>query len=128
MKNRNALICTILSLIPIGQPLLIKSSIVISSSALMSSVVEKVNAENAEYYFKEAIKEYENKNFRSALSNINDAIRINPYLSKYYGIRASIYGRMNNFESSCADMRKAISMGDKIVPKYYSQFIKKGVC
>ena len=85
----------------------------------MLNVPVKVFADSADFYFKIAIQKYKKEDFNGALLDINKAIRINPNVSDFYGIRASIYGRMLNYESSCEDMRKAISMGDKIVPGYY---------
>ena len=128
MKKRTAFIGAILSLIPLGQPLFIKTGVVLSTTGLMLNFPEKVFADSADFYLKRAIQKYKKEDFNSALLDINKAIRINPNVSDFYGIRASIYGRMLNYESSCEDMRKAISMGDKIVPKYYSQFVKNGVC
>ena len=46
MKKRTAFIGAILSLIPLGQPLLIKTGVVLSSSVVMLSLPEKVNARN----------------------------------------------------------------------------------
>ena len=128
MKKRTAFIGAILSLIPLGQPLFIKTGVVLSTTGLMLNFPEKVFADSADFYLKRAIQKYKKEDFNSALLDINKAIRINPNVSDFYGIRASIYGRMLNYESSCADMRKAISMGDKIVPEYYGRFVKKGVC
>ena len=128
MKKRTAFIGAILSLIPLGQPLLIKTSVLLSTVGLIISAPEKVFADSADFYLKRAIQKYKTEDFNSALLDINKAIRINPNVSDFYGIRAAIYGRMLNYESSCADMRKAISMGDKIVPEYYGRFVKKGVC
>ena len=128
MKKRTSFIGAILSLIPLGQPLLIKTSLLLSTAGLVISIPEKAQAESADFYLRRAIQKYEKEDFNGALLDINKAIRINPNVSDFYGIRAAIYGRMLNYESSCADMRKAISMGDKIVPEYYGRFVKKGVC
>ena len=128
MKKRTTFIGAILSLIPLVQPLFIKTGVVLSTIGLMLNVPEKVFADSADFYSKIAIQKYKKEDFNGALLDINKAIRINPNVSDFYGIRASIHGRMLNYESSCADMRKAISMGDKIVPEFYGQFVKKGVC
>ena len=128
MKKRTAFIGAILSLVPLGQPLLIKTGVVLSSSLVMLYSTEKVNADNAVFYFKRANEKFKQKDFNGALLDINKAIRINPNVSGFYGSRAAIYGMMGNYESACADMRKAIAMGDNIVPEYYYRFVKQGVC
>jgi len=128
MKKRTAFIGAILSLLPLGQPLLIKTGVILSYTGLLLSAPEKVYADSADFYLKRAIQKYEEEDFNGALLDVNKAIKINPNVSDFYGIRASIYGRMLKYESSCADMRKAISMGDKIVPEFYDRFVKIGIC
>ena len=51
MKKRTALIGAILSLIPLGQPLIIKTGAVLSTTGFLLSVSEKVNAETSDFYF-----------------------------------------------------------------------------
>ena len=58
MKKRTAFIGAILSLIPLGQPLLIKTSVVLSSSVVLFSLPEKVNAETAQFFLEKGIKEW----------------------------------------------------------------------
>ena len=57
MKKRTAFIGAILSLIPLAQPLIIKTGIVLSSTGLIISLPEKVNAESAEFYLNQGIDE-----------------------------------------------------------------------
>ena len=128
MKKRTAFIGAILSLIPLGQPLLIKTGVVLSTTGLILSIPEKVFADSIDFYLTRAIQKYEKEDFNGALLDINKAIIINPNVSDYYGIRAAIYGKMLNYESSCADMRKAISMGDKVVPEFYAFLVKNDKC
>ena len=45
MKKQNALIGAILSLIPLGQPLVVKTSLVLSTTGVMLYVPEKVHSE-----------------------------------------------------------------------------------
>ena len=47
MKLRNAAIAAALSLIPLGQPLVIGGSVALTSAAVMFSVPQRVNAESA---------------------------------------------------------------------------------
>ena len=49
MKKRTAFIGGILSLLTSGQPLIIKTGVVLSSSAVLFSLPEKVNSENANF-------------------------------------------------------------------------------
>ena len=54
MKKRTTFISAILSLMPLGHPLLIKTGVVLSTTGFMLSVPEKVNAETADFYFDRA--------------------------------------------------------------------------
>ena len=51
MKKRTAFIGAILSLMPLGQPLLIKTGLFLTSSTILLSVPENANAIDASYYF-----------------------------------------------------------------------------
>ena len=50
MKKRTAFIGAILSLIPLGQPLLIKTGVVLSTTGIIISHTETVFAKSQEFY------------------------------------------------------------------------------
>ena len=54
MKKRTAFISAILSLIPFGQPLIIKTGVVLSTTGFLLSVSEQVYARDNSYYFNRA--------------------------------------------------------------------------
>ncbi len=116
MKKRTAFIGAILSLIPFGQPLLIKTGVVLSTVGLVLSVPEQVNDNNAQYYAERAGKSYANEDFSDALIYINKAIEIEPNNRHYFAIRSAIKGRMGNEAGGCADLKKAILMPGKTLP------------
>ena len=55
MKKRTAFIGALLSLIPLGQPLIIKTGVVLSTTGFLFSVSEKVYARDNSYYFDRAL-------------------------------------------------------------------------
>ena len=116
MRKRSAFISAILSLIPIGQPLFIKTGVVLSTAGIMLSVPERVNANNAYYYFEKAGKSYDNEDFSDALIYINKAIEIEPNNRHNFAMRSAIKGRMGNKAGGCADLKKAILMPGKTLP------------
>ena len=61
MKKRTALFGAILSLIPLGHPLMIKTGLVLSTTGLILSFPEKLNAESADYYIDRANKKFNDK-------------------------------------------------------------------
>ena len=88
MKKRTALIGAILSLIPLGQPLLTKTSVVLSTSGLMLSVTERLNAQSANFYFNRAFDRAEKGDHYGAISDYTKAIEINPNDEDAYYNRA----------------------------------------
>ena len=50
MKKRTAFIGAILPLISFGQPLIIKTSVVLSTTGLILSIPEKAQADSAEFF------------------------------------------------------------------------------
>ena len=68
MKKRTVFIGAILSLIPLGQSLLIKTGVVLSSSAVILSLTQGVNAESADFYFDRGFEKGENENTRHFVS------------------------------------------------------------
>ena len=93
MKNRTVFISAILSLIPLWHPLIIKTGVVLSTTGLILSVPNKVNAESADYYIDRANKKFNDEDYYGAISEYNRALKMNPYSvfalsrigrSKYY--------------------------------------------
>ena len=77
MKKRTAFIGAILSLIPFGQPLIIKTGVVLSTTGFLLSVSEKVQARDNSYYFNRAYEKAEKGNHYGAISDYTKAIEIN---------------------------------------------------
>ena len=78
MKKRTAFIGAILSLIPLGQPLIIKTGVVLSSTGLIISVSEKVYAGDNSYYFNSAYDKAQKGDYYGAISDYTKALEINP--------------------------------------------------
>ena len=116
MKKRTAFIGAILSLIPLGQPLFLKTGLVFSTAGIMLSVPEKVNADNDIYFGERAIESFNNEDFSDALMNINKAIEIAPHNRYHFAMRAAIKGKMGNKSGGCKDLKKAILMSSQMLP------------
>ena len=114
MKKRTAFIGAILSLIPLGQPLLIKTSVVLFTTGLILSIPEKLNADSADSYLKKLeeiyfIKGEENKTIFYA----NKLLLIDPSNIDAYWYRAYAKVELGLFEDGINDYKKSISLGDK---------------
>ena len=112
MKKRTAFIGAILCLIPIGQPLLIKTGVVLSSSAVMLSLPNKLNAESAEFYFDRAYSKGEKDDYYGAISDYTKAIEINPQKVEAYNNRGRAHYSINDEWNACKDFKMVVSLGD----------------
>ena len=78
MKKRTAIIGAFVSLLPMGQPLVIGTSAALTGAAVMLSVPERANAESAEFYFERALKKQnEEGDYYGAISDYNKVIEKN---------------------------------------------------
>ena len=123
MKKRTAFIGAILSLIPLGQPLLIKTGAVLSTTGFLLSFSEKVNAESADFYFDRAYDKAERGDHYGALSDYTKAIEINPNDAKAYFNRGWSKGKLKDNYGAISDYTKAI----EINPNYAQAYNNRGV-
>ena len=123
MKKRTVFIGAILSLIPLVHPLLIKTGVVLSSSAVMLFLPEKVNAENSTFYFNRAFEKGNNGDHYGAISDYTKAIEINPqYESAYYN-RGNSKIDLKDYYGAISDYTKAI----EINPKKFMAYCNRGI-
>ena len=122
MKKRTAFIGAILSLIPLGQPLLIKTGVVLSSSAVMLSLSEKVNAKSADFYFDRAFEKGKNGDHYGAISDYTKAIEIDPNYKEAYYNRAWNKEKLNDYYGAISDYTKVI----EIDPNYKEAYNNRG--
>ena len=112
MKKRTAFIGAILSLIPLGNPLILKTSLVLSMNGLMLSVPEKINAETFEYYFELAYEKGKKSDYYGAISDYTKAIEIDPNKSNAFLNRSIVKETIGDIEGACLDAKKSVSLGD----------------
>ena len=118
MKLRNTAIAAALSLIPIGQPLVIGTSAVLTSALAILAVPETAQAESAVFYYNRGNAKYDLEDYYGAIADYSKAIEINPreaFIFKNRGIAKELIGDM---KGACADWRKASSLGFKDAQKW----------
>ena len=113
MKKRTAFVVAILSLIPLVQPLLIKTGISLSTLGLTTFVSEKVNAEfrNVDRFFKKSDKRIDEGDYEGAVSIMKKLISQFPkFAPAYYqkGYINTFY--LNKHEQAVSDFTRAISL------------------
>ena len=114
MKKRTAFIGAILSLIPFGQPLIIKTGVVLSTAGLILSVPEKVNAESADFYLKKLEEFYLIRGEENTtIFYANKLLQIDPSNIDAYWYRAYAKVELGLYEDGINDYKKAIALGDK---------------
>ena len=125
MKKRTAFIGAILSLIPLGQPLLIKTGLFLTSSAILLSVSENAYARDASYYFDRAFDKAENGNHKGAISDYTKSIELDPNESVSYYNRALSKYDMEDFYGAISDNTKAIKIDPEYADAYYNRALAK---
>ncbi len=125
MNKRTAFIGAILSLIPFGQPLLIKTGVVLSSSAVMLSLPEKVNTETFTFYFNRALEKAKRGDYYGAIADFTIVIEINPNNSMAYYNRGLAKNYLKDNYGAISDYTKAIQLDPKYVDAYRNRGISK---
>ena len=121
MKKRTAFIGAILSLIPFGQPLIIKTGAVLTTTGFLLSVPEKVNANDADYYFDLARYNFNKGKFNEVILNLNTSIKINPYFAAAYLARCGTKVNIQEYEEAITDCEKAFQLNLKDPSNYIDQ-------
>ena len=123
MKKRTAFIGAILSLIPLGQPLIIKTGIVLSTKGLMIAFPEKLKAENAYFYFDRARSKTDSGDLYGAISDYSKAIEINPYYAEAYYNRGNRKRDLGDASGAISDYSKAIEIDPFFALAYVNRSI-----
>ena len=125
MKKRIAFIGAILSLIPFGQPLIIKTSVVLSSSAVMLFFPEKAQAESASFYFDRAFSKGKKGDYYGAISDFTKVIELNPKDAVAYYNRGWNKGKLKDYYGAISDYNKSISINPKEGQSFFYRSIFK---
>ena len=124
MKKRTAFIDAILSLIPLGQPLIIKTGAVLSTTGFLLSFSEKVYAKNSMFYFNRAFDKEKKGDYLGAIADYTKAIEIDPEDIESYNNRGLVKHELEDYSGAIADYTKAI----EINPTYYvDPYVNRGV-
>ena len=113
MKKRTAFIGALVSLISLGQPLLIKTGVTFSTVGVSLFISEKANAEfrDVSSYFRRSDKRVEEGDYEGAISIIEKVIiRFPKFANSYYqrGYINAVY--LEKYEEALSDLNKAIRL------------------
>jgi len=127
MKKRTAFIGAIFSLISLGQPLIIKTGAVVSTTGFLLSVSEKVYAGDYiyYYYFYRAFDKAKRGEHHGAISNYTKAIEINPNEASTYFHRGLSKQKLKDYYGAIYDYTKAIEINPYDVSAYFNRGFSK---
>ena len=110
MKKRTAFIGEILSLIPLGQPLLIKTGVVLSTTGLMLAVSENAYAKNSTFFYNRGSDKAEQGDHSGAISDFTKAIEIDPQNDDAFYNRGNSKLELKDYYGAISDYTKAIDI------------------
>ena len=130
MKKQNALIAAILSLIPLGQPLVVKTSLVLSTTGVMLYVPEKVHSEIGRKHevpillcnHKPAEKKEKSGDYYGAISEYTKCIEIQPTHYLNYIFRGLLKYKIKDYEGAISDFTISLYFN-----KLYGPYNGRGV-
>ena len=108
MKKRTAFVGAILSLIPLGQPVFIKTGLLLTTTGVPIYLSEKVYAEDNSYYFNRAYDKAERGDHYGAISDYTKAIEINPNYKSAYKNRGIVKEEIGDLQGACSDWRQTV--------------------
>ena len=115
MKLRNTAIAAALSLMPMGQTLVIGTGAALTSATVMLSVPEKAKAESAEFYFNRADKKSDSGDNYGAISDFTRAYESEYPDDKWFrafaiGNRALVKKEIKDYKGAISDFDEAIKI------------------
>ncbi len=127
MKKRTAFIGAILSLMPLGQPFLIKTSIALVTAKIVIFNSDWAIAESAEFYFKLGNQKLDSEDYKGAISDYTKAIKINPKDGDAYRERGYSKSVLEDDKGAISDYTKAIKINPKDGDAYRERGYSKSV-
>jgi tetratricopeptide (TPR) repeat protein len=126
MKKRTAFFGALLSLLPLGQPLLIKTGVTFSTVGVTLFVPEKVNAESANFFINRGVDKLDAEDYKGAISDFTEAIKINPKDGVAYFNRGLAKDYLEDYKGAISDYTEAIKINPKDGDAYFNRGVAKG--
>ena len=126
MKKRTAFIGVIFSLIPLGQPFLVKGGFSLITSAFVIIHHEKVNAESAQFFYNRAFDKLNAEDYKGAISDFTEVLKINPKNENAYYNRGIAKANLEDYKGAISDYTKVIKINPKDGESYHGRGLAKG--
>ena len=112
MTRRTTALAAALSLLPVGQPLLLGSTTALATAAVVLST-QAAHAQSAADYVDAGIEKGKRGDFKGAIADYCKAIEINPQYANAYKNRGIAKELVRDLKGACADWKEASSLGDQ---------------
>ena len=122
MPRRTTAIAAALSLLPLGQPLLLGSTTAVATAAVVLST-QAAHAQSASTYVDAGIEKGKSGDLQGAITDFNKAIEINPQDAYAYYNRGIAKEKSGDYQGAIADLNKAI----EINPQYANAYNNRGI-
>ena len=122
MKKRTAAIGLLMSLLPLGQPLVIKTGVALTTAGLIFSIPEEVNAESAVSYYNQGNNKYDAGDYSGAISDYSKVIEINPNHVYAYGNRGVEKNKIGDIKGACSDWTQASELGNEDAARWIKEY------
>ena len=125
MKKRIVFIAALVSLMPVGQPLMIWTGAALTSAGVMFSVPNQAKADSSRFYEKRADKKFNDQDYFDAIADYLKAIEVNPKSEDtYYAFARIGYSQyhLKDYKSAIKSFTKSI----QIRPGYKYAYTLRG--
>ena len=123
MTRRTTALAAALSLLPIGQPLLLGSTTALATAAVVLSP-QAAHAQSAADYVNAGVEKGESGDLQGAIADFTKAIEINPQYAIAYTNRGFAKSNSKDYQGAIVDYNKAI----QINPQYAATYFNRGWC
>ena len=118
MTRRTTAVAAALSLLPLGQPLLLGSSTALATGAMLLST-QAAHAQSAQVFANRGYAKFQNGDYQGALADFNKAIEINPQDAFAYNNRGIAKKEAGDFQGAIADFNKALAINPQDAYIYF---------
>ncbi len=125
MKKRIAFFGALLSLISLGQLLLFKTGVILSTAGLMLAVSENAYANNSSFFYKRGYEKAEKGDHYGAISDYTRAIELNRNDGDAYFNRALSKSKLKDYYGAISDYTKVIELNSNDDMAYYNRGLIK---
>ena len=124
MSRRRTVLATALSLLPLGQPLLLGYSTALATGAVLLST-QAADAQSADDYLKRGNAKSDLKDYQGAIADYSKAIEINPKDAAAYNNRGVANRKLGDNRAAIADYNKALEIDSQLAVAYLNRGISK---